>query len=131
MLRGGESTEIYDGVDHPVDGAANGSVKVPVRDPVKSLAKDPAKDPARDVAKEPAKEPLKEPERNPVVIYRIGVERLVQGELKIVRAVGKAKIINKDSHSMVIDVATTGALFLEVFGTGGLAFGWYEVLFAL
>lgn len=86
MLRAGESTEIYDGMDGPA--------------------------------------------HDKVVVYRIGVERLVQGELKIVRPAGKPKIINKDSRTMVIDVATTGALFLEVIGNGGLAFGWYEAVVA-
>jgi hypothetical protein len=28
----------------------------------------------------------------------------------------------------VVDVAATGALFIEVSGSGGVAFGWYEVV---
>lgn len=70
------------------------------------------------------------PAKDKVVVYRIGIERLVQGELKIVRPIGKAKIINKDSRATVIDVATSGALFVEVIGTRGLAYGWYEAVFA-
>lgn len=81
-LRGGESSEIYDGID--------------------------------------AKEK--------VLVYRIGVDRLVEGEVKIVRNIGKPKIINNNSRSKVIDIAVSAALFIEVIGNGGFASGWYETV---
>jgi hypothetical protein len=63
-----------------------------------------------------------------IVVYRIGIERLIQAEVKVVRQNGKSKIINGDSRIKVIDVATTGALFLEVIGRDACAFGWYEAI---
>jgi hypothetical protein len=86
-LRGGESSEIYDGGE----GASKDSA----------------------------------------VVYRIGVERLVQCELKIIKQPGKHKIINNDSRMKIVDVATTGALYVEAVGNNGLAFGWYEAVLAL
>ncbi len=83
MLQGGESAEIYDGLE--------------------PTAKDH------------------------VVVYRVGVERMIKAEVKIVRQKGPPKIINADSRIRVVDVAAAGALFLEVVGGGGSAFGWYEL----
>jgi len=48
--------------------------------------------------------------------------------VKLVRPNAKAKVITRDSRSYVVDVATSGALYLEVSGKDGCAFGWYEVL---
>lgn len=59
-------------------------------------------------------------------IYRIGVERVVKGEVKIVRATGKQKIINNDSRLRVVDVVASESLFIEFVGGSGFAFGWYE-----
>lgn len=64
-----------------------------------------------------------------VVIYRVGVERFVQAEVKLVRPNAKPKIISRESRSPIIDVATAGALFLEATGQNGAAFGWYEAVF--
>jgi hypothetical protein len=64
------------------------------------------------------------------VVYRVGVERLVEAEVKIVRQDAGAKIINSDSRLKVIDIAVAGALFLEVSGERGVAFGWYEAVVA-
>jgi len=61
-------------------------------------------------------------------VCRIGVERMVKGEVKIVRSNAKPKIINNDSKVKVADVAVAGALFLEVIGPGATAFGWYEAV---
>jgi hypothetical protein len=65
--------------------------------------------------------------KDKVVIYRVGVERMVQAEVKVVRTKAPPKIINADSRIRTIDVAATGALFLEVVGPTGVAFGWYEL----
>ena len=62
------------------------------------------------------------------LVYRIGVERFVQTEVKIVRPNAKTKILSRDSRSTVIDVAVSGALFLEATNKDGCAFGWYEVV---
>lgn len=62
------------------------------------------------------------------LVYRIGVERMITAEVKVVRTVGKVKIITRDSKSNVIDVPVSGALFIEVQGQGGVAFGWYEAV---
>jgi hypothetical protein len=83
MLRGGESLEVYDGMD---------------------FAKDK------------------------VLVYRIGVERFAQAEVKLVRPNVKAKIISRESRSPIIDIAVSGALYLEVTGKEGCAFGWYETI---
>jgi len=66
--------------------------------------------------------------KDKVIAYRVGVERFIQAEVKLVRPNAKAKIITRDSRSYVLDVATSGALYLEVSGKDGCAFGWYEVL---
>jgi len=66
--------------------------------------------------------------RGKVVIYRIGVERFYQTEVKIVRPNAKTKILSRDSRSAVLDVAVSGALFLEATGKDGCAFGWYEAV---
>lgn len=66
--------------------------------------------------------------KDKVVVYRVGVERFHQGEVKIVRQSGKPKVLTKDSRSPVIDVAVAGALFIEVSGKDGLASGWYEAV---
>jgi hypothetical protein len=63
-----------------------------------------------------------------VVIYRVGVERFHQAEVKIVRPNAKPKILTRDSRSTVLDVAVSGALFLEAVGRDGCAFGWYEAV---
>ena len=84
MLRGGESAEIYDGLD--------------------SISK------------------------SKVLVYRVGVERLINGEVKILRQTGNPKIINSDSRIRVIDMAVAGALYLEVVGKDAVAFGWYETV---
>ena len=63
-----------------------------------------------------------------VIIYRIGVERFYQTEVKIVRPNAKPKILTRDSRSPVLDVAVSGALFLEAIGKDGCAFGWYEAV---
>jgi hypothetical protein len=52
---------------------------------------------------------------------------MVQAEVKVVRTKAPPKIINADSRIRTIDVAATGALFLEVVGPTGVAFGWYEL----
>ena len=59
-------------------------------------------------------------------VYRIGVERVVKGEVKIIRPSGKPKIINADSRSKVVDILVSESLFLEFVGASGFAFGWYE-----
>ena len=61
-------------------------------------------------------------------VYRIGVERFVQTEVKIVRPNAKTKILSRDSRSPVIDVAVSGALYLEATNKDGCAYGWYEVV---
>jgi hypothetical protein len=66
--------------------------------------------------------------KDKVVIYRVGVERLVSAEVKVVKPNGKPKILTKDSRHFTIDVAVTGALFLEVIGNGGCASGWFETV---
>jgi hypothetical protein len=63
-----------------------------------------------------------------IIIYRIGVERFFQAELKIVRPNAKPKILSRDSRSTTLDVAVSGALFLEATGKDGCAYGWYEVV---
>jgi hypothetical protein len=63
-----------------------------------------------------------------VVIYRVGVERFYQAEVKIVRPNAKPKILSRDGRSRVLDVAVSGALFLEAVGKDGCAFGWYEAV---
>ena len=62
------------------------------------------------------------------VIYRIGVERVVGGEVKIVRAAGAPKIINNDSRSKTIDLPVTQSLFIEFVGDTGFAFGWTDCI---
>jgi hypothetical protein len=69
--------------------------------------------------------------KDKVIVYRVGVERFIQAEVKLVRPNAKAKIITRDSRSYVLDVATSGALYLEVSGKDGSAFGWYEALAGL
>lgn len=64
------------------------------------------------------------------VVYRVGVERLVQAEVKIVRQSAKPKLINADNRIRAVDIPVNGALFLEVTGKGGCAFGWYEAVVA-
>ena len=64
--------------------------------------------------------------KNQTVIYRIGIERIVKGEVKIIRSAGKPKIVNADSRSKVIDVVVSDSLFLEFVGPNGFAFGWYD-----
>ena len=66
-----------------------------------------------------------------VIVYRVGVERFVQAEVKLVRPNAKAKVISKESRSPIIDVAVAGALFLEATGKDGCAFGWYEAVVEL
>jgi hypothetical protein len=63
-----------------------------------------------------------------IIVYRIGVERMIGAEVKVVRPNGTPKILNAESRSLVIDVATSGSLFLEVLGNNGVAFGWYEAI---
>jgi hypothetical protein len=63
-----------------------------------------------------------------IVIYRIGVERFYQAEVKLVRPSAKTKVLTRDSRSSIVDVAVSGALFLEVAGKDGCAFGWYEAI---
>jgi hypothetical protein len=63
-----------------------------------------------------------------VVTYRVGVERFVQAEVKLVRPNAKPKIISADSRAHVLDVAVSVALYLEVSGKDGCAFGWYEAI---
>jgi hypothetical protein len=63
-----------------------------------------------------------------VIIYRVGVERFHQAEVKIVRPNAKTKVLTRDSRSSIFDVAVTGALFLEATGKDGCAFGWYEAV---
>jgi hypothetical protein len=60
------------------------------------------------------------------IIYRIGVERVVKGEVKIVRGSGPAKIINNDSRLKAVDVTVKDSLFIEFVGPNGFAFGWWE-----
>ena len=67
----------------------------------------------------------------PSVVYRVGVERLIRAEVKIVRQDANPKIINADSRIKVTDVPVSGSLFLEVTGNGGCASGWYEAVAAL
>ena len=61
-------------------------------------------------------------------VYRICVERFVQTEVKIVRPNAKTKVLSRDSRSPVLDVAVSGALFLEATNKEGCAFGWYDVV---
>jgi hypothetical protein len=61
-------------------------------------------------------------------VYRICVERFVQTEVKIVRPNAKTKVLSRDSRSPMVDVAVSGALFLEATNKDGCAFGWYEVV---
>lgn len=68
------------------------------------------------------------PMREKAVVYRVGVERLAQAEVKIVRQGAKPKIINADSRIKAVDIPVNGALFLEVTGKDGCAFGWYEAI---
>jgi len=63
--------------------------------------------------------------------YRIGVERVVGGEVKIVRPHGSAKIINNGSTVKILDVTTRDSLYIEFLGADGFAYGWYEFLAAL
>jgi hypothetical protein len=62
------------------------------------------------------------------LIYRIGVERFFQAEVKLVRPKAKTKMLSRESRSHLVDVAVVGALFLEVTGKDGCAFGWYEAI---
>ncbi len=61
-------------------------------------------------------------------VYRICVERFVQTEVKIVRPNAKTKVLSRESRSPMLDVAVSGALFLETTNKDGCAFGWYEVV---
>jgi len=65
------------------------------------------------------------------VIYRIGVERIFKGEIKIIKPGGKQKIINNESRMKIVDVVTSESLFIEFVGRDGSAFGWYEFVSAL
>ncbi len=65
------------------------------------------------------------------VLYRIGVERIVKGEVKIIRPSGKPKIINNDSRMKVVDVVANESMFIEFVGSAGFAFGWFEFVAAL
>lgn len=60
------------------------------------------------------------------VIYRICVERVVKGEVKIIRGGGKMKIINNDSRLKSVDLVVVESLYLEFVGANGFAYGWYE-----
>ena len=61
-----------------------------------------------------------------LVIYRVCVERVVKGEVKIITPAGKPKIINAESRSKVVDILVSEGLFVEFVGPQGFAFGWYE-----
>jgi hypothetical protein len=66
-----------------------------------------------------------------IVMYRIGVERVDKGEVKIVRPSAKPRIINNESRMKVLDITTNGSLFIEYVGKDGFACGWYEFVSAL
>lgn len=60
------------------------------------------------------------------VVYRVCVERVVRGEVKIIRGTGKQKIINSESRLKAVDLVVGDSLFLEFVGANGFAYGWYE-----
>lgn len=68
--------------------------------------------------------------RDKCVVYRIAVSSFSGADLKIIVEGGKTKMLTANSNIPVLDVAVSGALFLEATGNGSLS-GICDALFGV